>query len=313
MPSLRSFDLNLLTVFEAVYEAGSITEAGHRLGLTQSAVSHAVGRLRTALRDDLFVRSAGGLKPTAVAGALYPAVRTALDGIRGSLDGKRVFDPMAARTTFRIAVPHVIGPFLALELADRLAAEAPHVRLEFDTQTQAVELLAQLEDGRTDAAVDWWLPTEARFVTQRLFDDRLLVMAARGHPRLAATPSLAQLARERMVALRPRPGRWERAEAVRHLLALRPWTIALTVSEFLELPMVVGFTELVSVMPASMQGRLERSGLVRFFDVPEIGRPVPVNLVWHAGRRRDPAHAWLRRVLQREVRRFALAPTAAAA
>lgn len=305
MSNLRSFDLNLLTVFEAVYEARSITDAAGRLGLTQSAVSHAVGRLRTAFRDDLFVRSGGELKPTRMAETLYPSVRSALDGLRGAFTGKRVFDPARARAQFRIAVPHVIGPFLALALRARVAEAAPHVTLEFDTQTQATDLLVHLEDGRADLAVDWWLPGESRFVSQHLFDDSLLLMVARDHPRLQRPPSLSALARERVVALRARSGRWERAQAVRDLLALHDWTIVLTVSEFLELPMVVAFTDLVSVMPGSMQSRLEGSGLVRFFPVPGLATPVPVNLLWHAGRRRDPGHAWLRRFVLQETKRFA--------
>ena len=118
MANLRSLDLNLLTVFEAVYDTHNITEAAKRLGLTQSAASHALGRLREALRDDLFVRSSEGLKPTEAALSLYPAVRSALDGIRTAVAGKATFDPASARGTFRIAIPYVIGPFVALRLED---------------------------------------------------------------------------------------------------------------------------------------------------------------------------------------------------
>ena len=195
MANLRSLDLNLLTVFEAVYDAQNITEAAKRLGLTQSAASHALRRLREALRDDLFVRGRDGLKPTEAALSLYPAVRSALDGIRTAVAGKARFDPADARGTFHIAIPYVIGPFVALRLEERLRAE-PAVKLHFDTRTIPLNLLSELEEGRTDVAVDWWTATEARFVNQHIFDDQLMIVVGRDHPRIRDAPSLAALERE---------------------------------------------------------------------------------------------------------------------
>ena len=305
MANLRSLDLNLLTVFEAVYDTHNITEAAKRLGLTQSAASHALGRLREALRDDLFVRSSEGLKPTEAALSLYPAVRSALDGIRTAVAGKATFDPASARGTFRVAIPYVIGPFVGLRLEARLKTEAPSVELYFDTRTIPLNLLSELEEGRTDVAVDWWTPTEARFVSQRIFDDRLMVVVGRDHPRIREAPSLAALERENFVGLHRRPGQWDRALAINQVLALRDWKIAFNVSEFIEVPLIVAATDFVSVMPLSMRGLLEKTGLVRLLPFPTSLPPLEIKMTWHAGRRRDPGHMWLRRMVRREVRRFA--------
>ncbi len=305
MTNLRSLDLNLLTVFEVVYETHNTTEAAKRLGLTQSAASHALGRLREALRDDLFVRSGEGLKPTEAAVALYPAVRTALDGIRAAVTAKAAFDPGHAHDVFRIAIPHIIGPFVAMQLETSAKAKAPSVNLEFDTRTLPFDLLTDLEEGRTDVAVDWLAATEARFVNQHLFDDRLMLMVRRDHPRIREAPSLKMLERERFVSLHRRPGNWKRSSAVEAVLALRDWKIALKVSEFLELPMVVASTDLASVMPLSMAARIEAMGLVQLLPFPAALPPIAINLTWHAGRRRDPGHMWLRRLVRDEVRRFA--------
>ena len=62
--SWNSFDLNLLVVFDAITQAKSLTRAGRRLGMSQPAVSHALGRLRQLLKDDLFVRTPEGMVPT---------------------------------------------------------------------------------------------------------------------------------------------------------------------------------------------------------------------------------------------------------
>jgi DNA-binding transcriptional LysR family regulator len=305
MVNLRSLDLNLLTVFEAVYDTHNITEAAKRLGLTQSTASHALGRLREALRDDLFVRSSEGLKPTKAALSLYPAVRNALDGIRSAVAGKATFDPASARDTFRIAIPYVIDPFVGLRLEALLKAEAPSVELYFDTRTIPLNLLSELEEGRTDVAVDWWTATEARFVNQRIFDDRLMIVVGRDHPRIREAPSLAALERENFVGLHRRPAQWDRALAIKQMLALRDWKIAFNVSEFIELPMIVAATDFVSLMPLSMAALLEKTGLVRLLPFPAPLPPLEIKMTWHTGRRRDPGHMWLRRMVRQEVRRFA--------
>jgi hypothetical protein len=92
MINLRSFDLNLLIVFEAIFETGSIVRAADRLALSQSATSHAIGRFRDACQDDLFVRVGQGITPTPVALRIFPEVKKSLDGLRRSLGDARGFD-----------------------------------------------------------------------------------------------------------------------------------------------------------------------------------------------------------------------------
>ena len=93
MFNLRSLDLNLLTVFEAIYEVGTVGGAADRLVLSQSAASHALARLRDACKDDLFVRANQTLSPTAVAREMYPAIKQALDALRATLAEASGFDP----------------------------------------------------------------------------------------------------------------------------------------------------------------------------------------------------------------------------
>ncbi len=305
MLNLRALDLNLLTLFETVYATRNITSAAQQLGMTQSAASHALGRLRDALKDDLFIRSSEGLTPTAPAQAMYPAVRDALDMIREAVSGKATFDPARSRRTFRIAIPHVMGPFIGLELVARATALAPSVELTFDTRTLPLDLLMEMEEGRIDVAVDWMPAAEATFVNQRIFDDQLMLIVRRGHPRITTAPTMAALDRERFVTLHSRPASSAMPAAVRQLLAFSKWKSAFRVSEFLEVPVVVAATDLLGIMPRSTARPLRSIDLVRLVPLPVDLAPVPILLTWHAGRRRDPGHTWLRRLVRQEVRRFA--------
>src|SRR5437879_7909073 len=88
---LGAIDLNLLVVFDAVMQERSVTRAGRRLGLSQPAMSHALTRLRYALKDDLFIRSPKGMLPTPRAEQLALPVRQALDGLQRSLEPARVY------------------------------------------------------------------------------------------------------------------------------------------------------------------------------------------------------------------------------
>ena len=116
MFNLRSLDLNLLTVFEAIYEIGTVSGAADRLALSQSASSHALARLREACRDDLFHRTQQGFSPTPVAQEMYPAIKQALDALRATLAEASGFDPGTSQRRFRISIPHPMGPFYALDL-----------------------------------------------------------------------------------------------------------------------------------------------------------------------------------------------------
>jgi LysR family transcriptional regulator, transcriptional activator for leuABCD operon len=155
MFNLRSLDLNLLTVFEAIYELGTVSAAAKRLALSQSATSHALSRFREVCGDELFVRARHGLSPTPVAQGMYPAIKQALEALRATLAEASDFDPAQSQRHFRISIPHPMGPLYALELRAAAAAAAPRIRLTFDTTSRPIDLEDHLRDGVVDVAIDW--------------------------------------------------------------------------------------------------------------------------------------------------------------
>jgi DNA-binding transcriptional LysR family regulator len=200
MFNLRNIDFNLLTVFEAIYELGSVSAAADRLALSQSATSHALARLRDACKDDLFVRAPQGLSPTPVAKAIYPAIKQALDALRTSLAEASGFDPSQSQRRFRISIPHPLGPFYSLDLKAAAAAVAPRTVLTFDTASRPVDLEDSIRDGIVDIAIDW-LPIELDpFINQKLFNDRLVLLARNDHPSVNVGITLDDLRKEKLIA-----------------------------------------------------------------------------------------------------------------
>ena len=304
MFNLRSLDLNLLTVFEAVYELGTVSSAADHLALSQSATSHALARLREACSDDLFVRARQGLAPTPVAKAMYPAIKQALEALRASLAEASGFDPTRSERHFRIDIPHPLGPFYALDLKAAAAAVAPRVVLTFDTVSRPTDLEDSLRDGIADIAIDW-LPVElGPFVNMKLFDDRLALIARGDHPSVDLGVTIEDLRKLEFVAPHRRRGTEHLPHALRELYGLA-LPEAVRVSELLEIPTVVASTDLLGIFPLSMGPLMEKRLGLRVLPFPLELPSVPIYMIWHETRRNDAAHSWLREVVAEKLERFA--------
>ena len=304
MFNLRSLDLNLLTVFEAIYELGTVSGAADRLALSQSAASHALARLRDACKDDLFVRARQGLSPTPAAQEMYPAIKQALDALRATLAEASGFDPGTSQRRFRIGIPHPMGPFYSLALRDAVAAAAPSVVGTFDTVSRPVDLEESLRDGVVDVAIDW-LPVQLDpYVNRKLFDDRLVLLARRGHPSVGMGLTMEELLKAEFVSIHHRREIGHAPMAIKELLELGIRETA-HVSELLEIPTLVAGTDLVGIFAASMGPIMEQRLGLQVLPLP-LGSPsLPIYMIWHETRRHDPAHRWLREVVAQELSRFA--------
>ena len=301
MLNLRSVDLNLMPVFEAAYEERSLSRAATRLAMTQPAVSHAMTRLRAVFKDELFIRQSRGVAPTAVADMVYAKLHGALGAVRDAVAETRGFDPRTSSRSFFVTIPHPLGPMMAVRVRERLARLAPHIAVEFSTRSRPIELERGLRDGRVDAAVDWLTPAGEQFARTTVFDDALLPMARRGHRALKLSPFNRVLQAVEFVSLRPR------VEIEHPVPALREWQrlrarIALEVSEFVEVMMVASQSDLVALVPRSME-KIARGmfSLRALSATPNLG-DVPICLVWHVRRDGDAAHAFLRDQLLIAVR-----------
>lgn len=296
MFNLRSLDLNLLTVFEAIYELGTVSDAADRLALSQSATSHALSRLREACGDDLFIRVRQGLSPTPVAQTMYPPVKQALEALRASLAEASGFDSALSQRHFRISVPHPLGPFYALDIKAAVAAVAPGIGLTFDTVSAPIDLEVRLRDGKVDVAIDW-LPVELDpFVNRKLFEDHLILIAREGHPSIKLGATIDDLRKEEFVLPHSRRDLEHLPKALGDFRRLE-LPEAVRISELLEIPTLVATTDLVGMFPLSMKQLLEERMGLQVIPFPLELAPVPIYIIWHESRRRDAAHTWLRELV----------------
>lgn len=297
--SLRSLDLNLLPLFAALMEEQHLTRAAERLHLSQPAVSNALKRLRLQLGDDLFVRTASGLKPTPRAIQLYAKVRDGLELIEQGWADQQSFDAATSRCHFRLcangAVEYLAAPWLMQQLRQR----APGVALQIETD-QSPEIVQRLQDGRLDLAIDYVDQPQPGLCHAPLLQESLVVIAARNHPQFRPDLSYDDFIALQHVSLSPRN---RQGTPIEQLLGHKdlPRQVQLWVSSFVSIPPVVASTDLIAVVPERLVRHSPWQQQLQMAPLPFACPPVALQLIWHQSRERDQAHRWLRELLQELV------------
>lgn len=281
-----ALDARLLQGLVAVVDAGSITGAAQALGVTQSAVSHQLDRLRAITGDALFVKSGRGVVATARAGELAVQARELLRQLQAFVHTGG-FDPARWQTTLTIAANDFQRDVLLPGLLRVLRQQAPGVGLRVIPSD--VPSLAMLRDGVCDLAISPRPPEGGDIVQKRLFEDRYAVFYDAAVRRAPATRAAYEAADHATVVYAPR-----RALDVDHSLAAlgvrRRFVV--TVPGFAGLPAFLRGSPLLATAPAGLQ-----RGCLRGFALAELPVPcagLPMYLIWHRRHQDDPAHRWLR-------------------
>lgn len=297
MLNLRSVDLNLLTVFEAVYEEANQARAAQRLAMTQPAVSNAMARLRQVVGDKLFVPGPRGVTPTPIADQLYAQVRPALELVRLGIEGGRSFDPRTSTRTFRIAVSYAGGALGAGEFLRWARGEAPGVTVSVRPLYRRAEVAKRLREARLDLAVDNAPPADEDVIGEPLMNEPLVVIARKDHPRVRGRITLKQfLAEEHAVHYESRQSDAE--PDVYAAVADLGHRVVIEVSAALGLPIVVSQTDLLALVTERMADFFARPLKLQVLAPPFKAPPLPAYLIWHRSRERDPGHRWLREALR---------------
>jgi DNA-binding transcriptional LysR family regulator len=189
--NIRRLDGGLLLVFRGLLRRRRTTAVARELGLSQSAVSHALTRLRDLFDDPLFVRRPHGLEPTRRALELGPRIDTLLDQIGAAMRRTDAFDPARSERRFVLSAPEFIAALIGADLVNTFRKEAPKAQfgLNFLSPAQALEGLRR---GEIDVALGRFGPLPQEFITETVYRDRYCVAARRGHPLLKGRITSAQ-------------------------------------------------------------------------------------------------------------------------
>lgn len=290
----ETLDLNLLVTLDAVLAAGNLKAAATRLGVTPSAVSHSLRRLREALGDPLVVRTPRGLVPTATAEQLAAAVRSSLDQLSEALEEARGFDPRTARRKFRLFAADYTGTLLLPPLMRHLEAEAPGI--DVVVRPHRPELFDELEKGLADLALGIFPEAPATFRRQALFEDRNVCVMRAGHPAGAEPLTLERYLQYRHVSIAPKGTDGSLTETALAAMGRRR-RVALVVPHFLVAPMVVAETDYLLMLPERLAKRIMGRYRLQIVAAPVEVPSHTMYQIWHERANASPAHMWLRRTL----------------
>ncbi|RTL73211.1 MAG: LysR family transcriptional regulator [Hyphomicrobiales bacterium] len=303
--NLNGIDLNLLPPLEALLRLRHVTRAAEEVGLSQPAMSRALGRLRALLGDPLLVKGASGLVPTPRALALVPLVAAALSHTK-TVFRHWDFDPSVAKHVVRMAGSDAQSILLAPGIAAVLAREAPSVTLRI--VPIALDLVQRMEDGTVDfgfALATTPLPAGARSLP--LENDRLVVVMRRGHPAARRPWRLADYARFDTATVAILGDGHSEMDAI---LAEAGITrrIGFTSPHFTAALAMVAGTDMVTTISEKFARRFASAFDLVIKPAPFAASALPVVLVWSQLRDHDPLHMWLRRTIQNAVATAEMAP-----
>ncbi len=295
--NLRALDLNLLVVFDAVMEDRSVTKAAARLHMAQPALSHALGRLRQALGDELFIRTPEGMAPTPKAESLGDGVRAALNDLRMVLNSAEPFVPATAERRFAIAVNNHAALVLAAPLAAEVAGEAPGVLLDF-RPSGTLDLADGLDRGELDLAIGETAAPADRFADLRLFDDGYAVLMRRGHaaaaPGALTTATLAALPHLVITSTR------EIVAFVDEVLAREGLSRRVGLhAPLLATPAALLQSDMIAVMSERAAREFARVAPLAVIPLPFPSPPLTTAMLWHRQLTAAPSHRWLRTLVLR--------------
>lgn len=292
---VAALDLGLLRALHALVAEQHVTRAASRLGVTQSALSHSLARLRHLFRDPLLVRTAAGMVPTERALELAPEAERLLGELERLVAPRGALDPRELRRTFVLAAHDFADSIVVPPLVRALARRAPHVDLVVRTIPDDAD--AALASGRIDVIVSRIAEPPSHWILNLLFEETYVTMLRKGHPaaRTKLTPTKFAALDHALIA--PMGAAGGVVDEVLAARGLRRRVVA-RLSSFHTAPFVVAETDLVLTLPNRTARRMARGIAVTLREPPIPLPSFQIHLAFHELRRRDPAHAWFRGLIE---------------
>ncbi|HWB75579.1 MAG TPA: LysR family transcriptional regulator [Nannocystaceae bacterium] len=293
-------DLNLLLALDVLLEERNVTRAAARLGLTQSAMSHKLKKLRELLDDPVLVPGGAGLVETERARRLGQSLRRGLEEIRAALHTAESFDPATSRRTFTVVSSDFSEIAILPRVYEYISKHAPNVSTMMREPFPG--LMDALDRGDVDLIMGPSMPERSGLVQRRVSSDVWMCAVRLNHPRVKRKLDLGTYLSLHHLVINPTGSTsaspidvaLERAGKTRH--------VSLRIPHFLGAPFIVASSELVVTAPRSLLVHAADVLPLRIVEPPIELPPVRTVMTWHERTNADPAHAWLRELSARCTR-----------
>lgn len=294
---IRSLDLNLLVVFDAMLRHQNVSKAAEAIKLSQPAMSAAISRLRTLFDDPLFVRTKAGMEPTPKAKALSPSVRLVVQTIQTDILLPKKFTPANSDRTFTLVTPDIAEVNFLPRLIAELAHQSPLINLK--TLAMPREAAADsLASGEAEMAIGYFPDLhKAGFFQQKLISSSHVCLLRKKHPIVGEKITSTQFIQAPHAVVRP-DGREHLFEQFLQSKNIKR-RVVVELSHFMSLLPIIETSDLIATVPKDLADFFVKHGDVRYIPTPMKSPVIDVHLFWHQRFQKDPAHIWLRQVIHR--------------
>lgn len=292
---LANLDLNLLLTLDSLLRERNVTRTAERLGVSQPAVSGALGRLRRHFGDQLLVRVGNRYDLSPLATRIAALTGPALAGVRRVFDATDEFDPSGLDREFTIVSSDYASTILGPLIARRFAAQAPGARLRLQQTTPyAVDNAADTLRSADGLIIPHGFVTGLPYLD--LYADRWVCIVSADHPDVGDALTLTQLAELPWVVVFDKPTAFAPASRQLRMLGIEA-RVEVVVDGFTQMPFLVAGTHRVALLQERLARLIAPVAGIRLLDCPFDVVPVAEAFWWNPLFRADPAHMWLRDVL----------------
>lgn len=288
--NLRKLDLNLLIALDVLITEASVTKAAVKLNMSQSAMSHALKRLRTILNDDILIRTSREMEVTPYARQISDRVRQILIEIQSTLLSQTTFNPATAQSTFRIAASDYVEATIGINLIQQLTTQAPGIRIRI-TNLNKETVMDAIDDNRIDLLIGAKLPLKSWHVEQDLYREEFVCV-------MKSDDALTELSVEEyirrshlLVSMRDDfQGRvdeiLEQQQQSRQVIWSTP--------HFMAIPFLLANSDCVALLPRRMAQQCAKAMDLKLLSPPMTIEGFTVSMIWHQRNTNRPQHQWLR-------------------
>lgn len=292
---LHELDLNLMMSLHLLLQERSVTRAAQRLGRTQSALSHALGRLRELFDDPLLVRAGRKMVLTPRAQGMIQQLQGAMDQLEQVIAPPQDFDAATFHHTFNIITSDWSEVLLLPRVLEQLSKQAPHVNLRCHADSALGH--KALEDGSADLMLGVVHDPPAGLLRQTIYEDTFVCMVSARHHKNLHTLSAAQYMSASHIGISSAPegGDWVERQLRAQNLERH---VTMVLPHFSAAPLIVAQGTHILTLPSRLAQTFESFGApVKLLEMPIALNPVRLNLLFHQKSQRDPAHMWFRRLI----------------
>ncbi len=297
--------LSDLRVVLALIEDGTVTKAAVRLGVTQSALSYQVERMRKRFGDPLFVRVGNRMAATPFALRVAEPASRVLRIMEAEIGGIKSFEPLETTREFRIGMNELGALTLLPRLVRRLAEMAPHARL-MPVPVNAANLGPLLESGDLDIAAGFFATSDTKLFQQRLYQRDYACVARRDHPHIGPSLTWRQFAHAQKIHMGSVPSTTAWLESQLRKSG-HSFSVHMTTQYIATIPFLVAASDLIAVIPRELYELFLPISAIKVVRLPKVIPPITIRQYWHPRLAGDPSIRFLRELVYAVAREPAIA------